>query len=266
MALIGCWHFNESTDLIAPDTSGYGNNGTLEGSMTDADWIPGISENCLDFDGINDRVDFGNNTPLDQLGNGDFSISFWMKSKDVIPLFYGSIINKAVSSVTQIDIYSNATQQRIGILIEKDSAYSLTIFNAFTNPFDTIWNHIVILANRVTDTLNLYLNNIVDPINGDLSSLPIDCSNNANLVFGAYADGSYPYEGLIDEINVYDHVLSEAEINFLFNNPNGPDETDYTYPIIAMLTETNPIAMLTETNPIAMLIETNPIGEIYEDS
>ena len=65
------------------------------------------------------------------------------------------------------------------------------------------------------------MNNVIDEITLDTSSLPADISNTANISFGARDNGTQPYEGLIDEINIFDHVLSVSEIDFLFNSSGG---------------------------------------------
>lgn len=53
--VVGWWKLNEESGSTAEDSSGYENDGTLLGTMTDDDWIdPG-----LDFDGSDDRVSCG---------------------------------------------------------------------------------------------------------------------------------------------------------------------------------------------------------------
>lgn len=58
---IGVWKFDEGSGTEAVDDTGNGNDGTLEGTMTDADWVqvPTIGS-MLDLDGTDDRVDCGN--------------------------------------------------------------------------------------------------------------------------------------------------------------------------------------------------------------
>ena len=54
--LVGYWPFNEGSGTTAKDISDYGNHGTLYGSMTDDDWVQGVTGTALDFDGVDDYV------------------------------------------------------------------------------------------------------------------------------------------------------------------------------------------------------------------
>ena len=48
--LVGYWNFDEGAGTVAVDSSGYGNDGTLNG---DPQWVPGQLGSALDFDGSN---------------------------------------------------------------------------------------------------------------------------------------------------------------------------------------------------------------------
>jgi hypothetical protein len=74
----GVWHFNEGTSSIAYDSSGNHNHGTIYG----ANWIAGISETALSFDGLKDYVEVPNSLGLNITGN--ISFEAWMKPQDFI--------------------------------------------------------------------------------------------------------------------------------------------------------------------------------------
>lgn len=215
--LIAQYHLNESIGLSAKDSSGYGNDGTLESSMTDDDWVPGKSGNCLDFDGIDDQVSCGNSSPLDQLGNGSFSISFWIKSKDTVPLNYGVIFSKYQREADRWLIDSVGTTNQLRLYFQSSGIIATINFNAA--PFDTLFNHIVLTVNRTTEKALGYLNTAKDAQELDISGLPADITNTSAIAFGSRNDGTFPYEGLIDEINIFNRVLTEADISKLFYNP-----------------------------------------------
>jgi hypothetical protein len=54
------WNFDEININTAPDSSGNGNDGIIYGAET----VDGILENALNFDGIDDYVDIGNDISL----------------------------------------------------------------------------------------------------------------------------------------------------------------------------------------------------------
>lgn len=225
--LIGFWNFEEGTGSTTKDRTGYENDGTLEGTMTFDDWVQGVNniDLALEFDGIDDRVDCGNSAPLDDIGNGSFSISFWMKSEDSVPLSNGTMISKYQDADNRFTIQSFAIANQLRVVFEKTTILATGNFNA--SPFDTIWHHIVIIIDRINDLMYAYMDSIKDTVEGDLSSLPDDSSNTGNLSIGAIHDGTQPYEGIIDEVRIYSGILTTNEIRFLYFNPDNKRVTDY---------------------------------------
>jgi len=217
--LVGYWSLDDGSGVTALDQSGNKNNGTLEGSAPT--WVDGISGKAVNFPGTNERLDCGNGAPLDEIGNGSFSISFWMKSKDTVPLSNGRLFDKVETGNNYIllDSFGTANRFRFGLKIGNIGA--IANFSEDTAPFDTNWNHIALIINRTTDLATLYMNTIKDATEIDLSSCPANCSNTANVAWGGKNDGANPYEGYLDELRIYNRVLTEAEIKYLYMNPSG---------------------------------------------
>ena len=217
--LIGLWRLNEGSGLIARDLSGYGNDGSLEGN--NPTWVDGISGKAVNFLGVNERIDCGNSSPLDQIGNGSFWLSFWMKSKDVVPLFYGALFRKLVPGSDFMQLMSHSTNNRMYFEMKKTGVTAGGAFSVSSTAFDTIFNHIVLAINRTTDKAFLYMNTVKDATELDMSTLPADCSNTGRLSWGAQDNGGSPYEGLEDELRIYLGLPTQVEIDYLFNNPGG---------------------------------------------
>jgi len=217
--LIGYWSLNKGSGLVARDLSGYKNNGTLEG--TNPTWVNGISGKAVNFPGVDERIDCLNPYPLNQIGNGSFWISFWMKSKDAVPLNYGTLFSKYHDANNYIILSSYATQNRMRFTFYKDGPTFAGNFSALTTPFDTIFNHIVLVVNRVTDRAILYMNKVKDVTELDISAVPVDGSNASNVAWGALHQASNPYEGFEDELRIYLGIPTQADIDFLHDNPGG---------------------------------------------
>ncbi|MEJ2248047.1 MAG: LamG domain-containing protein [Candidatus Lokiarchaeota archaeon] len=216
-SLINYLKLDRSTGLIAYDETEFENNGILDSSMTDSDWILGIVNNGLELDGIDDDITITNNFPISELLNGSCSFSFWIKSKDNTPLNYGCICSKYVDANNLLRINSNGTINQLRIEI----GYSGTVINTNLSitPFDGLWHHVAIVINRTTNLILIYEDSLKDPIEIDISTLPNDCSNSSNLIFGS--DGTNYFEGSLDEVRIYNRILTYNEIIFLYNNPNG---------------------------------------------
>ncbi len=216
--LIGLWRLDTGAGLTAFDTSGNGNDGTLEG--TTPTWIDGISLKAVNLPGVNERIDCGNGAPLDDLGNGSFWLSFWMKSKDST-VFYDMLFTKGVGN-SNIELAAHAANNRLALSLRKVGVgLNLSAFSAGTAPFDTLWNHIVLVINRTTDLASLYMNTIKDATEIDLSTVPADVSNTFNLRWGVRDTSSFPYAGAFDELRIYTGVPTQAEIDALYNYPEG---------------------------------------------
>ena len=71
---VGSWSFNEGSGTIASDTSGFGNDGTLNSSPT---WVAGVSSSALSFAGGEERVFVPDAPSLDI--TGVITIAAWIK-------------------------------------------------------------------------------------------------------------------------------------------------------------------------------------------
>jgi len=74
-ALIGWWKLDERQGIIAFDSSGYGNHGTIGGNAT---WVDGIIGGALELDGSDDYVSIDSIAPM--VTNNNFTISAWIKT------------------------------------------------------------------------------------------------------------------------------------------------------------------------------------------
>ena len=215
--LIGYWVCNDGTGKKVWDYSGNGNQGTLEG--TAPAWIAGGKGWAVNLPGTDERIDCGNGAPLDDLGNGSFYISFRMKSKDMVPLNSGYIFTKFQSGNDYIYLRSLGVAPRLQLIIIKDGTFISTSFSAASNPFDTIWNHVVLVINRTTDKALLYINKVKDATEINLATLPNDCSNTGDILWGSHVGGAGPYEGRLNKCGIYTGVPTQEIINWLYWEP-----------------------------------------------
>ncbi len=217
--LVGYWPFNNS----AIDASGYGNDGALEG--TNPGYTPGVVGQGFLSPGVDERIDVGANAPLDDLGNGDFSISLWMKSADDTPIELGRLFQKYQNTSNRF--YAASTNAgdttRAHFLFVKSGTTVSAPFDSVA--FDGNLHHLVFVIDRSSDVVKLYMDGTKDAVEIDISSLPTDSSNTGNLSFGARSEGTRPYEGMIDEPRIYDKALNQEEVSYLYSNASGTQPT-----------------------------------------
>ncbi len=214
--LIGYWVCNDGTGKKVWDYSGNGNQGTLEG--TAPAWIAGGKGWAVNLSGTNERIDCGNGAPLDDIGNGSFWLSFRMKSKDTVPNNYGRLWSKEQNAANRLYLTSATTTNRLQLLFYKGGATVFLPFSTATQPFDTLWNHIVLEINRTSDKVFVYMNMIKDATEIDISSVAFDASNTGRVEWGSSA-GVGAYEGALDEMRIYAGVPTQEIINWLYWEP-----------------------------------------------
>jgi Concanavalin A-like lectin/glucanases superfamily len=172
-------------------------NGQLIGArIVDA----GYDGRALSFDGIDDAVIIDRS---DNLLTGDtWSVSFWFRrfpqspggeSRLRVMLAVGDAENLSINAVRgesdQLHIRINESQRN------------------FDFPFDMGWHHMVVV--RDSDKVSMYVDRKL------LGSLDADTVSPAPLRLGH--DGTEPhpsrhFNGLLDEMQVFDHALTQAQI------------------------------------------------------
>jgi len=94
--LVGWWTFDDGSGTVAKDSSGHGNNGTLNGGPQ---WVSGYSGGALKFDGTDDYVDCGKDPSLDLTA---WTISFWLnvaQNKD-----YNAFVVKGLDAAENYEV------------------------------------------------------------------------------------------------------------------------------------------------------------------
>ncbi len=201
--LVGHWKFDEEIGTTAYDASGNENHGTLVGGP---EWVDGKMGGALDFDGVDNYVNCGNDESLDITDT--LTISLWAK----VPAITGP--NVFIGSGTD-------WQSAYSFFIRESNQISFAFNDNGTRKYyihtvpeiDTSWHHFVASYNSGTEYVYL------DNVKYIASSLDSSVARNFNTVKIGYVGGVSPprYDGLIDDVRIYNRVLSEEEIQDLYN-------------------------------------------------
>ena len=193
--LLVSWKLDEGSGTVATDTSGNGRDGTFTG---EPQWVAGHnSAGALHFDGVDDFV-------VHDLGQTEtfaaFSVAFWVKADTLGQPVYASPFTGHFpnSAGFQVDVDGgNPGNYRINPNSGNQFAFG---------PVTTDWIHLALTAEGTS--MNLYYNG-----NWAASNTLVD----DDVVFNQFAIGvnrnrNWWFACTIDDLRVYDHVLSEAEI------------------------------------------------------
>lgn len=179
----------------------------------------------LKFDGIDDYIDCGNNASLD-FGAGNFTIETWFKTS-ATPVNYYPLISKMNNDWSiGWEIYLSSVDDAIAFYAESGEI-SIYPVHGLATPYDEAWHQIVVVRNG--DVFTVYFD-ADDGFSGETSAVP-SLTITEDLYIGRnYApgyDGGYEYyfDGLIDEVRIYNRALSPTEIdehyNGIFENETG---------------------------------------------
>jgi parallel beta-helix repeat protein len=208
--LMAWWNFNEGNGSNAYDYSGNDNNGIING----ASWTTGISGNALDFDGIDDYVNCGNTQTLNI--NNSITICAWIKYHTMN--YWSQVIVGKWASITSSS-YVLYLYNLTGGIIGKPGfsvCYNNDLHSDISLQADT-WYFIAGTFNQQTDEYKLYLNGVV--IYSSTFTGGISQSNEPVFIGDCTDSEPHYYDGIIDEVRIYNRSLTEAEIQELFIPP-----------------------------------------------
>lgn len=181
-----------------------GNNYNLSNSTSASSGMDRAGNtNCaFNFNG-SDFLEYVNPTFMDDLPSTNMSISFWYKADDQdLGVFISrGDTNNCPSSYGQWSVsFTNAS-----IEFAANGGYSSV------GVVSTTWFHVVITSNNTL--LQTYENGIFI---GSQNNFSMCTSNNPNINQGNLFIGKL-YDGLIDDVVIYNRILTSAEVTELYN-------------------------------------------------
>ena len=196
---LSIWHFDETSGSIAYDSIG-NYNGTVNG----ASWVSGISGSALSFDGINDYVDISDSNNFN-LGD-TISFEVWVYPTD----------QKTSKIVQKGDWDGHGLGQdnwngwKGEIYIDGDKKYSVAWEEG--RPDLNTWYHLVLTYDG--SYLRLYVNGTEvdnETVSGNLRV------NSRNIFIGSDGGVQKFFNGIIDEVTIYNKAISANEILNKYN-------------------------------------------------
>ncbi|HUU20164.1 MAG TPA: LamG domain-containing protein [Sedimentisphaerales bacterium] len=224
-SLVGWWKFEEASGTLYDQSDNHNDSTSSQGVLYQQ---TGQSGYALGFDGIDDYIVIGaNGRPTDT-----FSFGGWFKTSSTHEIDpesisgVGGVNNQRYAFDPQHGGESNGgaglSVGTNGILVYEHGSNYMPATAVYQADIGDDWNHIMVVYNNKQPTI--YLNG--SAVRTGFSS-PREIVS-APIQFGGMVYGYF--EGLMDEVRIYNRVLSAAEIKKLAARPNawGPTPTDGT--------------------------------------
>jgi len=197
--LVGWWRFDEGSGTIANDSSGNGNDGTFNG---DPQWVVGYFGGALEFDGTDDWLDCGNDPSLDLT---TWTITFWLKVNE--NKNYNGFIIKGDDVTENYEVLGFADGSFHFPIAHTDG--SRTYINTAAGVIvPDEWAHFA-YSYDAAQGRRFYKNG--DLIFEDTESGTPQTSS-VSLAIGNEQPLSRYVNGAMDDIRIYNHLLSEPEL------------------------------------------------------
>ncbi|VVB60242.1 Concanavalin A-like lectin/glucanases superfamily protein [uncultured archaeon] len=195
--LVGYWKFDEGQGTAAHDSSGNGNDGMLLPAGSPPQWVDGKLGKGLQFDGVGDYVNAGASSMFNM--NNVITIETWVypsPSSSFSGLvskkqWDGDVIGYHLARTSTGNIYfawGNGTV--------KDTLASAPVPN-------NIWTNVV--ATFDNGKSSIYINGINTSKTSAVSSI---ANTGYYLSIGSTQGATYPFNGTIDEVRIYNKALT----------------------------------------------------------
>src|SRR5438132_30793 len=203
--------FDEGAGSLASDSSGTGNAGSLLGGTT---WAAGQLGQALSFDGVSGNVTAATTTGLNL--SPTLTLAAWINPSDVSAPYHTIV---AKGAFWQRGYGMNLINGKLNFV-----KVGVTDVTSAITPTPGAWQHVAITWNAATSEVKFYLNGALAQtvINASVVNAPLDSDN---LLVGFWLGGGSYFAGAMDELRVYNRVLSETGILALYSLTVANDTT-----------------------------------------
>ena len=207
------WQLDEGSGLTADDATGKGNTCTLVNGPT---WSTGKVGGAISFDGSNDYVQTSHSV-LDT--SKDYTVAAWVMLREVQS--FKTAVSQAGVSISAFYLQTSWDGKfTFGAHVADSPSADAWRVIAPWIPQANQWYHLVGVHDSVHDQIKLYVDGAL------IGTEPYSAAWNAtgNTLIGRAKHGGNPVDfwpGKIDEVYLFDRVLSDADILTLYRQASG---------------------------------------------
>ncbi len=228
--LVGYWKMDEaswngsSNEVV--DSSGNGNHGLAAcsgASCTVPTTGTGKFGNGGSFDGSEDYANVSSSTWETLPTNNSVTVSLWVKRSSL-----------SQNAGLFVSSYGNHVQGRWGVLMSSSGTPFASLYaknastyrtaTATTATSTTQWYLITAVFDRTTQQIKIYVNGAQEGSGTFLNTDTLESTDSQPDAIGSQMGtaNKYFFNGLLDDVRIYNRALSPAEVSFLYNWTPGP--------------------------------------------
>jgi len=216
-SLVGLWKLDETSGTIAVDSSGNGNDGTVLG---DPQWVQGQINGALDCDGSGDYVNCGNASILGDMD--EITVCAW-------------VTIRSIQGDWRVIVAKGENAWRLSnVNLDPRFHFGITWWQApDTYSVDGVtvvgydeWHHACGTFDGTN--INVYFDGVLDASTS--TTEPIGTASTDVLISENPESTGRHWDGLIDDVRVYDRALTEEEIQVVMLGGEEPGRASVPYP------------------------------------
>lgn len=174
--------------------------------------------NGLAFDGIDDHIGVEHSASLNFGANSNITIECWFKTSRTGT--YQSFVNKRVSYPSVLGGYAAAIESsgKISLMKVGTQGYSAYVQTVDSNYADGTWHHFAgILAGTNANNFNIYIDGVAQSLTIVSNNYLGNMATTLDLNIGGGDAPADFFEGVLDEVRIWDRVRTVSEINYYKN-------------------------------------------------
>ncbi len=205
--LVAHWKMDEGSGDIVVDSSGNKHDGAINGTP---DWVAGQLGLALNFDGAT-YVQVPASQSLDLLNHGDFTVTAWVTT---------DVVSDSYTVALQQPDASGTGRTWLGVSAGQFYHY-LGGGNRWSGVYPELetWYHVayVVTEGGNSDSMQWYVNG--EPTASESASL--ETNDDGDYLIGCHKALGNLWDGLIDDIRIFDHALTKDQILAVMEGTEG---------------------------------------------
>tara|TARA_R110000824_G_scaffold8231_1_gene37222 strand:- start:22 stop:801 length:780 start_codon:yes stop_codon:yes gene_type:complete len=182
----------------------------------------------LDFDGVDDFVNFGDNSKFSISSHGGFTISVWIKASADRRTILSKFVNSATEAEYNLIIGRSA---KLEFYVYGGGSNAIYQFLSLNTPtLDGDWHHVAATFDKTdsSDSIYLYLDGVEyagssgATTYGSAGTWAASTNTTSPLQLGSVMSADY-FSGNIDELAIFGSVKTGAEISSIYNSGTPTD-------------------------------------------